>query len=218
MNRDGGWHLSHHFQDVHQQHRAATLGIWIFLVTEIMFFGGLFTGYMVYRWRYPDAFAAGSHHLDFALGAVNTAILLLSSYTVALSVHSAGRGERRLLVRYLLATSFLGLSFLTVKGYEYLHKYHEHYLPGPNFQFADFPSAAIDPRHVELFFGLYFAMTGLHAAHMVIGIGVFAVIWFRARQGHYSSEYYTPVEVAGLYWHFVDVVWVFLFPLLYQVQ
>jgi cytochrome c oxidase subunit 3 len=204
--------LAHQFDDLEQQSEAATLGMWAFLVTEVLFFGGLFLGYVVYRSSYPEAFASGSHHLDVALGAVNTAVLIGSSLTMALAVHAAQVGRQKELVLFLLGTILLGAVFLGIKGVEYAHKFAEHLVPGPSFVFAG-PHA----HQAQLFFSFYFAMTGLHAAHMVIGIGVLAVLTVMAWGGRFSAAYYAPVEISGLYWHFVDIVWIFLFPLLYLI-
>jgi cytochrome c oxidase subunit III len=200
----------HQFDDVEQQYEAASLGMWAFLLTEIMFFGGLFTGYAVYRAAYPAGFAEGSHHLDIVLGGINTAVLICSSLTMALAVHSAQLGERRTLTHFLLLTMLLGLVFLGIKGVEYAHKFGEHLVPGSGFV-AEGPYAP----QVQLFFGFYFSMTGMHALHMVIGIGILAVLAWQAGRGYFSPAYFTPVELTGLYWHFVDIVWIFLFPLLY---
>lgn len=200
----------HQFDDVEQQYEAASLGMWVFLLTEIMFFGGLFTGYTVYRAAYPAAFAEGSHHLDIVLGGINTAVLISSSLTMALAVHSAQLGERQALTRFLVLTMLLGLVFLGIKGVEYAHKFEEHLVPGHAF-LVEGPHAP----QVQLFFGFYFGMTGMHALHMVIGLGILAVLVWQAWRGHFSPLYSTPVELTGLYWHFVDIVWIFLFPLLY---
>jgi cytochrome c oxidase subunit 3 len=202
--------LADQFDDTEQQHRAGSLGMWIFLVTEIMFFGGLFLSYTVYRVIYPDAFADASRHLDTTLGAINTAVLICSSLTVVLSIYCAQIGNRTFLLVYLLATMLLGLAFLGIKTTEYSHKFAEHLVPGNAFVY---PGPYTQPA--ELFFSLYFAMTGLHALHMVIGIGIFAVLFVQAWRNHFSPAYYTPLELSGLYWHFVDIVWIFLFPLLY---
>jgi cytochrome c oxidase subunit 3 len=204
--------LAHQFDDAAQQFAASSLGMWAFIATEILFFGGLFAGYTVYRLSYPDAFAAASHHLDIVLGTVNTAVLIGSSLTMALAVFSARFSSRRMVVLFLLATLLLGLVFLGIKGAEYSHKFHEHLIPGARFVF---PGG--NTRGVEIFFSFYFAMTGLHASHMVIGAVLLAVLTARAWRGHFSGEYYTPVEMVGLYWHFVDVIWIFLFPLLYLI-
>lgn len=203
-------YVAHHFDDAAQQHDASSLGMWLFLVNEVMFFGGLFTTYVVYRTAFPEAFHDGSHHLDIGLGAFNTLVLLTSSLTMALSVHAAQVSKRAMLVTNLILTQILGAIFLGVKAYEYWHKWHEHVIPGASFRW-DGP----DAQHVQLFFSLYFAMTGLHALHMVVGAGLLMVLIVRSWQGMFNSNYYTPVEMVGLYWHFVDLVWIFLFPLLY---
>lgn len=204
--------LQHHFDDLEQQHEASTLGMWIFLVTEIMFFGGLFMAYLLYRTWHGEAFREGSHHLDIVLGAINTGVLIFSSLTMAMGVRSAQIGARRGTVAFLTATMILGSVFLGIKAVEYSHKFHDQLVPGPNFHVDSVHAPA-----VEMFYSLYFAMTGLHAAHMVIGVGVMLVITWMAYRGRFSPEYYAPVEVAGLYWHFVDIVWIFLFPLLYLI-
>jgi len=203
-------YVAHHFDDADQQHDASSLGMWVFLVNEVMFFGGLFTAYVVYRTAYPEAFHAGSHELNITLGFFNTIVLLTSSLTMALSVHAAQVSRRAMLVINLILTMFLGAVFLGVKAYEYTHKWHEHLIPGPNFVF-DGP----DPVHAQLFFSLYFAMTGLHALHMIVGEVLLGILVLRSLQGMFNKYYYTPVEMSGLYWHFVDLVWIFLFPLLY---
>ena len=205
-------YVAHHFDDADQQHDAAALGMWVFLVTEIMFFGGLFTAYVVYRTAFPAAFHGASHELDIGLGAFNTIVLITSSLTMALSVHAAQVGRRGMLVTCLLLTIALGMTFLGVKAYEYWHKWHEHLIPGPNFAYH-----GPDPTNAQLFFSLYFAMTGLHALHMIVGLGIMAVMTVWSWQGKFSAEYYTPIEISGLYWHFVDIVWIFLFPLLYLI-
>ena len=204
--------LAHQFDDLAQQYHASSLGMWAFLLTEIMFFGGLFVGYTVYRSAYLEGFIEGSHHLDTILGTVMTAILIGSSLTMALSVHAAQVGHTKLLTRFLLLTMFLGLMFLSIKGYEYWHKYHTDTVPGFRFHY-DGPH----PKIVRLFLSFYFIMTSMHALHMIIGIGLQAVLVMMAWRGVFSAEYHTPVEIIGLYWHFVDIVWIFLYPLLYLV-
>ncbi len=217
-----------HPYDPAQQHAAATLGMWLFLATEVLFFGGLFATYAVLRHKTFDAFVAGSEHLNLLLGAVNTAVLLTSSLTMALAVHAAQAG-RRLLTAWLGLTLLLGAAFLAVKAVEWREDYAQGLIPGVNWDPAAWqgphdqpapPGVAprVDPKQVEMFFLIYFSMTGLHALHMLAGLGVLAYLIVRAWQGRYSPRYYTPVEVVGLYWHFVDVVWIFLFPLLYLVR
>jgi cytochrome c oxidase subunit 3 len=204
--------LAHQFEDLEQQTDASTFGMWVFLLTEIMFFGGLFAGYAVYRSAYPDAFSEGSRHLHVLLGGVNTAVLIFSSLTMALAVRAAQLGKNKAAANYMIATLVLGTVFLVIKGFEYHHKYVEGHIPGPGFVF-DGPNSG----PVQMFFCFYFVMTGMHALHMVIGAGLLIYFIVQARQGRYTPTYYGPVEVMGLYWHFVDIVWIFLFPLLYLI-
>ena len=206
-------HLQHHFGDLEQQYDASTTGMWIFLITEIMFFGGMFAGYTMYRNAYPAAWGEASRQLDIVLGTTNTAVLICSSFTMAMAVQSAQLGKRKAMVPYLLITIVLGLAFLGIKGVEYHQKFVEHLVPGPSFEFAA-PLA----RNAELFFSFYFAMTGLHALHMIVGVGLVAALLVRNARGDFSAEYSWPVEITGLYWHFVDIVWIFLFPLLYLIN
>ncbi len=204
--------VAHQFDDPAQQREASTLGMWVFLATEIMFFGGLITAYTAYRALHPGAFELASRHLDLLLGGLNTAVLLTSSLTMALAVRGAQVGKRRHVVVMLMLTILLGLAFLGIKGYEYYQKFADHLVPGPMFSFPP-PHA----REAEMFFYLYFVMTGTHALHMIIGVGVVGAMAIKAGKGQLSPTYYTPLEIAGLYWHFVDIVWIFLFPLLYLV-
>jgi cytochrome c oxidase subunit 3 len=204
--------LAHHFESLDQQQEASALGMWVFLVTEILFFGGVFLTYLVYRSWYPAAFAAASHELDVALGGLNTVVLITSSLTMALAVHAAQTGARRRLVLFLIVTIVLGATFLGVKSIEYYHKFVEHHVPGASFQFE--PEFA---QHAQIFFSLYFMMTGLHALHMIVGIGIMMVMLYWSMTGIITVEYSSPIEISGLYWHFVDIVWIFLFPLLYLI-
>ena len=204
--------LAHQFDDLTQQHDAGTFGMWVFLVTEVMFFGGLFTGYTVYRSLYLPAFEAGSKLLDIKMGAANTVVLIASSLTMALAVRSAQVGKRKALVGFLILTMLLGSVFLVVKYFEYGQKFEHHLIPGFNFAYE----GALGP-HVQLFFCFYFFMTGMHALHMLIGLGLLTVMVVKSARGRFSPGYYVPIEVAGLYWHFVDIVWIFLFPLLYLI-
>jgi cytochrome c oxidase subunit 3 len=206
--------LQHHFDDMAQQAEASTLGMWVFLVTEIMFFGGLFTAYLVYRYLNSTAFQEASHHLAIGWGAFNTAVLICSSLTMALGVRAAQTGlSRNVQVGWIAATMALGATFLGVKVIEYADKFEHHIVPGPSFD----KSLWQHPSGVEIFYSLYFCMTGLHALHMIIGLGIMTVIGIMAWRNTFDADYYTPVEVAGLYWHFVDIVWIFLFPLLYLI-
>lgn len=203
---------AHHFDDAEQQHEAAWLGMWVFLATEVMFFGGMFLGYTIYRSAYSEGFASASNHLDVGLGTINTGVLICSSFTMALAVRAAQLGRSKAVMGFLLSTLVLGAGFLGIKFAEYYHKFAEHLVPGSGFRY-DGPLAAA----AEIFFSFYFAMTGMHALHMIIGLGLLAAMTIKTARGRFSANYYTPVEVVGLYWHFVDIVWIFLFPLLYLV-
>ena len=204
--------LRHQFDDVEQQKDASTFGMWIFLATEVLFFGGMFCCYTVYRSKFPVAFGHGSNHLDLILGAVSTAILIISSFTMACGVNSAATGAKNALVGFLSLTILFAAAFLVIEMSEWHMLYKEGLMPGFNFTFKE-----IDPAHVQLFFCMYFAMTGLHASHVTIGIGILATMAVRAWRGAFGPDYYTPIEISGLYWHFVDLVWIFLFPLYYLI-
>jgi cytochrome c oxidase subunit 3 len=203
--------LAEQFDDLPQQKEAATLGMWTFLATEVLFFGGLFLTYIIYRHTYPQAFAQASKHTIVLYGAINTAILLTSSFSMALAVRAAQIGDAKALVRNLIMTIFLGCCFLGVKGLEYHDDVREHLWPGPHFT-KELPAQA------QIFWFLYWAMTGLHALHVTIGLAVLAVIAWLSFHGKFSTEYHNPVEITGLYWHFVDIVWIYLFPLLYLIN
>jgi len=237
--------LQHHFDTMAQQKEAVVVGMWVFLLTEILFFGGLFAAYMIYRIWYFDAFAEASRSLSLFWGGLNTAVLIGSSLTMAMAVRGAQTNKRTATVNWLILTMILGSVFLGVKVIEYADKFEHHHVPGQYFQWAaahEAPApgaehaapageAAAAAPHRELalnadqlqlttqiYFSLYFTMTGLHALHMIIGIGIMLVITWMAWKGKFDEQYYTPVEMAGLYWHFVDIVWIFLFPLLYLVE
>jgi cytochrome c oxidase subunit 3 len=204
---------AHHAQTPQESLELNRLGLWVFLASEVMFFGGLFAVYIIYRYLFQQAFAEASRHLDIVLGSTNTAVLLTSSFTMALAVNSIQRGKKRLLVILLLVTIALGLVFLGIKGLEYVHKINENLFPGAMFVYE-----GSQPLQARVFFSLYFGMTGLHAVHMIIGILVMGLLAFLAWRGRFSNESYMPVELAGLYWHFVDIVWIFLFPMLYLIH
>jgi cytochrome c oxidase subunit 3 len=207
--------LFHHFEDLNQQYEASNLGMWVFLAQEILFFGGIFGAYTVYRFKYFDAFVAGSNHLSIGWGAFNTAVLIGSSLTMALAVRAAQHGSSSGIIRWILGTMFLGCVFLGVKCIEYYDKWHHHLVPGmSSFTFTE---PGIDAGHAEIYFSFYFVMTGMHALHMIIGIGIMFYLLRRASQGTYTAGYYNPIENFGLYWHFVDIVWIFLFPLHYLI-
>ncbi len=224
----------HHFESMGQQFDATNFAMWLFLLTEVMFFGGLFTAYLIMRnWYYP-AFVEGSHHLSIFWGTTNTAVLITSSFTLAMGVWSAQTRRKRELVVFLVLTFVLGLAFLGIKAIEWHGEWVDHHVPGLRFTDADFINPAMDPSvyneyhdaplssgmasKTEMYFFLYFAMTGMHALHMIIGIGILGYIIFRARAGAYTTGHVTFVENFGLYWHFVDIIWIFLYPLLYLIS
>jgi cytochrome c oxidase subunit III len=208
--------LRHHFASLEAQKEASSLGMWIFLVTEVLFFGGMFTAYAIYRETYRHAFEGASNLLDLRLGAFNTIVLILSSLTMALAVWAGRQGRNNLIILFLALTMLLGATFLGVKVVEYKQKFEHHEVPGPHFVIPlDEETHQPLPRQSEMFFSLYFCMTGLHALHMIIGIGLLSWLILRARRDEFTVRYNTPVDMVGLYWHFVDIVWIFLFPLLY---
>ncbi len=213
--------LHHQFDDTDQQHEASSFGMWIFLCTELMFFGGMLTGYTIFRNLYPQAFAAGAHLLNWKLGATNTAVLICSSLTMALAVHAAQTGKRRQMIFFLLSTMALGLVFLDIKvQFEWGHEWADKLVPGLHWAPSSgllhhFAGLHVPANHVEMFMFFYFVLTSVHALHMVVGEGIMAVLVIVGLRGHLGVHRSNPVEVAGLYWHFVDIVWIFLFPLLY---
>ncbi len=201
------------FDNLEQQQHADTLGMWVFLATEIMFFGGMFAGYTVYRIIYPTAWALASRHMNFTIGTINTFVLLTSSLTVVLALHSARLGNRKMLIIFLLLTIVLGLAFLGLKGVEYYQHYKDHLLPGHDFVFEQQYAKA-----AALFVCFYFAMTGVHALHMIIGVGLMTFLLILALRDRIKKEFPAHVDIIGLYWHFVDIIWIFLYPLLYLVD
>jgi cytochrome c oxidase subunit III len=238
--------LAHQFDSMQQQQDASTFGMWVFLLTEIMMFGGLFTAYLIYRIKYYNAFVAGSTSISVSWGFANTLVLIGSSFTMAMSVWAAQMGKRRAQVWFLIGTMILGAAFLGVKAKEYYDKWDECHIPGHvigkgfntwggcsagNAKLGNIAdeirehnpresevSAEQTAKQTEIFFSFYFAMTGLHAFHMIIGLGLLAWLLLRAYRGEFGPQYYTPMELGGLYWHFVDIVWIFLFPLLYLIS
>jgi cytochrome c oxidase subunit 3 len=206
--------LQHHFEDLGQQHEASTLGMWMFLSTEILFFGGVLCAYWVYRIMYPEAWALAAEQQNKLYGGINTIVLIISSLTMALAVRNAQLGKRKATVGMLFATLVFGSAFLTIKSIEYWQHFHEGLFPGTHFTWNEVPALA--PK-VQLFMTFYWSMTGLHALHMVIGAGLLIWMMMRAWRGDFGPEYYGPVEIMGLYWHFVDIVWIFLFPFLYLI-
>ena len=215
--------LLHHFATEEQQRDSASFGMWIFLATEVMFFGGLFCAYLIYRRWYFGDFGAASKSINAALGATNTAVLICSSLTVVLAIWAAQTARRGLMILMLILTMLFGIAFLGIKGIEYKEKFEEHHVPGAAFSFANVPIPGhpgqyANPQHAQIFFALYFIMTGLHALHMVIGLGIFTWLLWMAWKGRFTPRYHTPLEIGGLYWHFVDIVWIYLFPLLYLID
>jgi cytochrome c oxidase subunit III len=204
--------VSEQFDTLEQEHSANVLGMWVFLATEVMLFGGMFLAYTVFSFLYSSVFEEASMHQNLTAGTINTAVLLISSLFVALAVRSAQTGNRPLVLRYLPIAMGLGVLFLCIKGFEYYQHWQDQLVPGLHYAY-DGP----EPAHAALFFFLYFVMTGLHAIHMTIGIGLLAFIWLRVRNRHYLGGKYTRVDVVGLYWHFVDIIWLFLFPLFYLI-
>jgi cytochrome c oxidase subunit 3 len=204
--------VAQQFDDIEQQRDAAKLGMWIFLATEVLFFGGLFLGYTIYRFTYGQIFVETSRKLEVVLGGTNTAVLLISSLLMAFAVRAAKLDQRRMLTWLLIGTALLGCLFMSIKAVEYHKDYVDHLVPGRQFEWH-----GADPQNAQLFFWIYFAMTGLHAIHVTAGIGIMLVLALLAWLGKFSHGNHNTVEIAGLYWHFVDIVWVFLFPLLYLV-
>ncbi|MFN7933751.1 MAG: cytochrome c oxidase subunit 3 family protein [Bryobacteraceae bacterium] len=205
-------HVAHHFENAQQQYESGNLGMWLFLITEVMFFGGMFAAYGIYRIWYPEAFVLASKATNVPLGAANTIVLIVSSVTMALAVQSAQLGKNKRLVWMIILTMIFGSIFLGVKAVEYHEKWLHHHIPGPNFVWE-----GEGGREVQILYCLYFAMTGMHAVHMVVGLGIMLWLLITSIKGHYGPKYYNPVEISGLYWHFVDIVWIFLFPLLYLI-
>lgn len=212
-------YLAHHFDDIGQQRYAESLGMWAFLATEILFFGALFTAYTVYRLKFNADFEAASARLNILIGALNTVVLLTSSLTMALAVHAAQTDNRRRLVWCLVLTAALGALFMVFKAREYYLDYRENLVPGLAFQEDEWTleSPPVNPRHVQLFLVFYYFLTVLHAIHLTVGIGLMAVLIVLAARGRFAGGHYGPIEVSGLYWHFIDIVWIFLLPLLYLI-
>ncbi len=212
--------LAHHFDTPAQQFDAAKLGMWVFLVQELLFFSGLFVAYGVYRSWYPEMFRAASHQLDKIMGGTNTVVLLFSSFTAAMAVRSAQLGKKKATGNFILVTIGCACIFLVVKYFEYAHKFAGGLLPGrfyhPHVEHLVQGAPAL-PANTGTFFSLYFMMTGVHGVHVLVGIGVLIWIWLRNSRGDFSKEFFTPVDIVALYWHLVDLVWIYLFPLLYLI-
>lgn len=231
-------YLAHHFEDRQQQDESHTLGLWVFLATEIMFFGGLFLAFTVYHVVFSEAFGLASNKLAISYGVINTGVLLLSSFTMAMSVYSAQTGQKKKIIAYLAVTLLCACTFMGIKYVEWKSKFDHHLVPGPSFKFdiddpypaaelpADWPAKreallAADPyieRHAQMFFVMYFCITGLHGIHVLIGMGLIGWILLRAIRGEFNERWFTPVEMVGLYWHLVDVIWIYVFPLIYLIH
>lgn len=204
-------HVAHHFASEGQEFESARLGMWVFLVQELLFFGALFVAYGIFRWWHPETFLEAHKYLSWKLGAFNTVVLIASSFTMVMAVRSAQVNQRKSLISYLLLTLIFAGVFLGVKYVEYMAKIHHGLLPGHFF------SAHGTSEYLHLFFGIYFTMTGLHGLHILVGMGLIVWLLIRSLKGDFHADYYTPLEMVGLYWHFVDLVWIFLFPLLYLI-
>lgn len=210
--------IQHHFDDAKHQFESGKLGIWVFLIQEMLFFSALFVAYIVYRATHPEIFEYGSQYLDPKMGAINTVVLLTSSLSAAWAVRCAQLGQKRGLQIALAITILCALAFLGIKYLEYSHKVHIGALFGRYFEPTVLPGGEAPPAHTGMFFSIYFAMTGLHGLHVIVGIGIFLWLLLRARRGHFTPDYYGPVDYAALYWHLVDLIWIFLFPLLYLIH
>lgn len=211
-NEHGDDPVFHQFEDYQQQTESYIVGMWTFLVTEIMFFGALFLCYLLYRWKYQPDFYAAHQELEIAKGGLNTVILLFSSFTMALAVHFAQKKNKAKQLQMLGITLACAFGFLIVKAFEWRAKFEHHLIPGPTFEWH---GATGQPEYVQMFFSLYFGMTGLHAIHVIIGILVIGYLAYLTWKDHPLVPDYIPTELVGLYWHFVDIVWIFLFPLFY---
>lgn len=204
--------FQHHFADADQQFESAKLGMWLFLLTEVLFFGGLFCAYAIYRSWHPEMFYNAHKALDWRLGGLNTLVLITSSVTMALSIRAFQLNKRNQGIGLLVATFLCATTFMVVKYFEYAHKFHVGQLPGKYYTYH-----GIEGTNPHIFFSTYFMMTGLHGIHVLVGMGIIAWLIIKARKGAFGPDYYTPVEMTGLYWHLVDLIWIFLFPLFYLI-
>lgn len=202
---------SHHFQSMDQEFKAGKEGVWVFMVTELMMFGALFAGYFIYRTKYPEAWVEGGALLDWRLGAINTLVLLLSSFTMALAVRDTQMGNNKKALTKVIITTVCALVFLVIKYFEYTSKFHHGLFPAEGFWTHE------GAEGIRLFFVVYFVMTGLHGIHILIGIGLMCWLMKRLKNNEFSPKYYTAVDGVGLYWHIVDVIWIYLFPLMYLI-
>ena len=205
--------VSHHFSNADQEFDSCKLGMWLFILTEFMLFGGLFVAYAVFRTWYPETFESGAEKLDWQMGAVNTVILITSSVTMAMAIRACQVNQKGKALALLIVTVLCGMGFLVVKYFEYHHKFELGILPGDYFSYM---GAHMSNEH--LYFSIYFLTTATHVLHVILGL--LAILWvaFRTAKGEFYEAYYTPVEMVGLYWHLVDLIWIFLFPLLYLTK
>jgi cytochrome c oxidase subunit III len=215
----GEHHHAHHFDSAEHEYAAAKFGTWTFLVTEILMFGGLFVGYIIYHGKYPEMFKAGATFLDWKMGAVNTVILLISSLTMALSIYYAQKNDKKKTLINLYITLLCGFGFMIVKYFEYTHKFHLGIFPGQYFNPTDPETQALwkELPNLPMYFSFYFCMTGLHGSHVLVGMGLIGWVTYRTHKNEFGPKYYTPIECVGLFWHLVDLIWIYLFPLLYLV-
>ncbi len=207
-------HVAHHFKDASQQYESGKEGIWLFMVTEILMFGAIFVAYAIYHHAYPDMFAEGAKSLDWKMGFVNTLVLIFSSFTMAISISYIQKNEQKKAVIALGTTVLCGAIFMVIKYFEYAHKFHLGLLPG---KFLDVAGVGAEHANLGLYFGFYYCMTGLHGLHVLIGMGLITWCMIRTMRGDFHGQYWIPVEGVGLFWHIVDLIWIFLFPLLYLV-
>jgi cytochrome c oxidase subunit 3 len=214
MSNDRTHHTAHHFDNAEAEYNASKFGVWLFLCTEILMFGGLFVGYVIFHEKYPEMFHTGASFLDWRLGAFNTVVLLISSLTMALSIYYAQVGNKKMILVNLYSTVVCGLIFMGVKYIEWSHKIHEGLLPGRWFHYEGKEAAV---AHLPMYFSFYFTMTGLHASHVIVGLSLIIWLIVRAHRGDFNKKYWTPLECVGLFWHLVDLIWIYLFPLLYLI-
>lgn len=212
-NTAHGNHVAHHFRDAEHQFETNKNGIWLFMVTEILMFGGLFVGYAIFHRKFPEMFAQGATSLDWRMGFINTLVLIFSSLTMALGIYFCQKNDRRKAAISLAITILCGAAFMVIKYFEYTHKFHLGLYPG-RFLAAEH---TVEFANLGMYYGFYYCMTGLHGIHVLVGMGLIGWILYRTARGDFNADYYTPVEGVGIFWHIVDLVWIFLFPLLYLV-
>lgn len=209
-----GVNVASHYQGIEHQYQSNKEGIWLFMVTEILMFGGLFVGYIIFHTLYPEMFAEGAKYLDWRLGFINTLVLIFSSFTMALGIYYNQINQRSKATWALAITILCGAIFMVIKYFEYTHKFHLGIFPGQKLNLE-----MVKPEHANLglYFGFYFCMSGLHGLHVLIGMGLITWVMIKNIKGDFNPKYYTPVEGVGIFWHIVDLIWIFLFPLLYLV-